>query len=528
MVLKLAIATFIGIPILAGLMGAVLPALGYFPLLGRASFSFDAFMSLAAEPGLLRSIKLTLVTGVVATFLSTVLALMLPGLLFATPRFGWLRQYLAPVLSLPHVTVAVGMLFLLQPSGWLMRLMSPWLTGYDRPPIYALVPDDHGFALVLGLAAKEVPFLVLMVVAALGQIDTAKLMLVARSLGYGKMRGWLTVIIPQLWPRMRLPVMIVIVFSLSVIDMAIVLAPSTPAPLSVRTLTWYQDPDLGMRFTASASAVLQLLICLAGIAVMMILELLIRFIGRRIVHRGNRHPRVRRHLKIVLPVTVSIAGLLPLLIAVMGMAAALIWSVAAAWRFPDALPSAFSFRYWMALTGDLGLITFNSLILGAISSGLAVLLAIIWLEHRHPPGRGYEQLIFLPLLVPQIGFLFGLQVMLLWIGVDGLIMTIIWAHMLFVFPYVRAYLITGKGYLEGGYMDGRGGGNIEEWVSEDKGNTWRMNRDLTPDRKRYPAWRFNHIQPVVRSNGEIVDGMLLFYGWKDGDSPTAKAFLLHE
>ena len=93
---------------------------------------------------------------------------------------------------------------------------------------------------------------------------------------------------------------------------------------------------------------------------------------------------------------------------------------------------------------------------------------------------------------------------------------------------VRAYLIVGEGYLEGGYMDDRGGGSIEEWISEDKGNTWRMNRDLTPDRKRYPAWRFNHIQPVVRPNGEIVDGMLLFYGWKDGDLPTAKAFLLHE
>ena len=93
---------------------------------------------------------------------------------------------------------------------------------------------------------------------------------------------------------------------------------------------------------------------------------------------------------------------------------------------------------------------------------------------------------------------------------------------------VRAYLITGKGYLEGGYMDGRGGGSIEEWISEDKGNTWRMNRDLTPDRKRYPGWRFNHIQPVVRPNGQIVDGMLLFYGWGDNKSPTAKAFLLHE
>ena len=93
---------------------------------------------------------------------------------------------------------------------------------------------------------------------------------------------------------------------------------------------------------------------------------------------------------------------------------------------------------------------------------------------------------------------------------------------------IHAYLIVGEGYLEGGYMDERGGGGIEEWISEDKGNTWKKNRDLTPDRERYPGWRFNHIQPVVRPNGEIVDGMLLFYGWKDNDLPTARAFLLHE
>ncbi len=93
---------------------------------------------------------------------------------------------------------------------------------------------------------------------------------------------------------------------------------------------------------------------------------------------------------------------------------------------------------------------------------------------------------------------------------------------------IHAYLITGKGYRRGGYMDDRGGGNVEEWISADNGETWRKFRDLTPDRNRYPGWRFNHIQPVVEPNGEIVDGMLLFYGWKDEDAPTAKAFLLHQ
>ena len=260
--------------------------MGYFPPLGGVAISLDAVRAVLTEPGLARSIRLTVLTGGAAAVISTLLALLLPAVFFGTSRFGWLRRYLAPVLSLPHVTVAVGMLFLLQPSGWLMRLISPVLTGLDRPPTFAIVPDDHGLALVLGLVAKEVPFLVLMVLAALGQIDTARLMLVARSLGYGRLRGWVMVIIPHLWPRLRLPVMIVLVF-LSVVDMALVLAPSTPAPLAVRTLDWYQDPDLHRRFAASAAAVLQLLICLAGIGVMLLIEYLARYWGRAVARRGT-------------------------------------------------------------------------------------------------------------------------------------------------------------------------------------------------------------------------------------------------
>lgn len=93
---------------------------------------------------------------------------------------------------------------------------------------------------------------------------------------------------------------------------------------------------------------------------------------------------------------------------------------------------------------------------------------------------------------------------------------------------IHTYLITGQDYLEGGYMDGRGGGTVEHWISKDKGKTWAMHRDLTPGPKQYPGWRFNHVQPVVRPDGTRVEGMLLFYGWKDADTPTAKAFLLDE
>lgn len=94
---------------------------------------------------------------------------------------------------------------------------------------------------------------------------------------------------------------------------------------------------------------------------------------------------------------------------------------------------------------------------------------------------------------------------------------------------LHAYLIVGDGYLNtGGEMDRYGGGTIEQWLSSDNGNTWRLHRDLTPDRAKYPGWKYNNIQPVTRPDGRLVDGMLLFCGWKDKDAPQAKAFLLHE
>ncbi len=93
---------------------------------------------------------------------------------------------------------------------------------------------------------------------------------------------------------------------------------------------------------------------------------------------------------------------------------------------------------------------------------------------------------------------------------------------------LHAYLVVGDGYLEGGYMDRHGGGRIEEWISGDGGDTWAKRRVVSPVSSEYAGWRFNNVQPVVRPDGSIVEGMLLFYGWSDPDSPDAVAFLLHE
>ncbi|MBU3914497.1 ABC transporter permease, partial [bacterium] len=53
-------------------------------------------------------------------------------------------------------------------------------------------------------------------------------------------------------------------------------------------------------------------------------------------------------------------------------------------------------------------------------------------------------MVYLPLLVPQIAFLFGIQMTLIVLNLDGLWISLVWSHLLFVIPYV--FLTLGPVY----------------------------------------------------------------------------------
>ena len=50
-------------------------------------------------------------------------------------------------------------------------------------------------------------------------------------------------------------------------------------------------------------------------------------------------------------------------------------------------------------------------------------------------------LLYMPLLVPQIAFLFGLQVLLIRLGLDATLAAAVWAHLVFVLPYLFLSLV---------------------------------------------------------------------------------------
>lgn len=432
------------LPVAAGLGMVLLPAFGYLPVLGGDVASLAPFHMLFAQPGLWRSAALSMASGLVTPFV----ALSVVVLFLAAGRDSRLdrgiRRLVSPFLAVPHAALAFGLAFLIAPSGLLMRLVSPWLNGVSHPPDALIVNDPLGLSLMAGLILKEIPFLLLMSLAALHQLQPEKRVEIARSLGYAPTVGWLKTVLPVLYPLIRLPVYAVIAYATSNVDMALILGPTLPPTLAVSILGWFNDPDLNRRFMASAAAVLQLGVTLA--------TLLTWWLGERLVARCLRPWLTsggRRRGEATLR-RLGRSGLTGAsLTAVAALAGLVMFSFAGFWRFPDALPQTWTFDHWQRvapmLSGALG--NTALIALAATLMATALVLAVLENEHRRNirPARALW-LLYVPLIVPQIAFLFGLVVAAESLGVAPQTGLVIAGHLLFVLPYV--YLSLADAYRQ--------------------------------------------------------------------------------
>ena len=423
------------LPIAAGLLGTLLPAFGYLPAIGGRSFGVAPWRALFDAPGFATAMQLTLATGWAATVLSVLLAVAIVAFVHHRRWARRLGEAMAPMLAMPHSALAIGLAFLIAPSGWLVRWVSPGLTGWDLPPDVSTVGHPSGWPLVLALLLKEVPYLVLMLLAALNQVNAQAHVTAARALGYGPVQAWLAVVLPQVWAQIRLPVYAVLAFSLSVVDVALVLGPGNPPTLAVLAVRWFADPDPQSIFPASAAATLLLGVVAASIAGWYLAERLwLRWLCQRQA-RGVRSPR--SHSMAAAATAIGAALLAAAVLSMLGLA---LWSVARSWRFPAAWPTAWTFANWQQQASSLIGPALTTLGVGAASTLIALLLVLACLENeaRTPSRRPSRSLwlLYLPLLVPQVAFLFGLQVLLVRLGADGTLPAVIAAHLVFVLPYL--------------------------------------------------------------------------------------------
>lgn len=380
-----------------------------------------------AWDGVWRSCLLSLGPGLGATLLSLALVGLILG---AEPRaLAWLERLLAPLLALPHAAAALGLAFVIAPSGWVARALSPWATGWIAPPDLMTLNDPWGLALTLGLVLKETPFLLLMALAALTPALRHR-QRVAATLGYGRGMAFALVVWPSLYPALRLPVLAVLVYGMTTVDMALILGPSLPYSLSAQISQWQSAPSLTDQDQAAAAAVLQ-----AGLVVVALIfwrgvEAAGFALRQSLTLNGVRAAWAERVLAPLATGAVFGLTVLP----VLGLAGLALWSVAGLWAFPHTLPNQITLQAW-AQAGP-ALVQASALSVALALCVTAVALALtLWALQAEGSRPRHDALIFLPLIIPQIVVLPGIATVLLRLPVPPL-GAVALGHLIYVLPYV--------------------------------------------------------------------------------------------
>ena len=414
-------AAVFGLPLLAALWLGVAQA--------ADTAAWSALLTDSQFPPALR---LSLWTGTAASVFALMLTVITVTRLHGTRHWHTLQAALSPVLAVPHAAFALGLAVLLMPSGWLSRCIAP-LMGWLSPPDVATVQDPWGLGLILGLVLKELPFFHHNVMAQFQKVgqgaELDRHLQVAASLGYNARSTWLRVLWPQLLPRLALPVLAVWAYSLTVVDMALVLGPTQPPTLAVLAWQWLQDSSDAVNRQGAAAALLLTVTMLAAALLCAAVAVPLRGVFRLRWTRGDRPAASPRS-----PISVMCAGLLASLYPVV-LALLLFTSMVGVWRYPSLWPSVWTDAAWQAVAQSAPVLQLTA-VLAVLSASSGLLLAVAWMELTPPHFDRYAPVLACtPMLVPGVLLVSGLYQLALWWHVDGTVWGLWLAHSFYTAPY---------------------------------------------------------------------------------------------
>ena len=426
----LVLAALLGVPVLYATGSAI-----------RAGLDLYAWQSMLAAPQTLRALGLSLWTGIVSSLLAVALSAWIMSRSFPS-RWPGLVRLLGPMLAVPHAAFGIGLVFLLSPSGWLLRAVSPWASGFNDPPPWATTQDPWGLGLILVLVAKEVPFLLWAAAAHLQRADVALRLArecaLARTMGYAPDKAWWRVVWPQLWPRLTWPMLAVLAYSMTVVDVALVAGPAAPPTLAVQAWSWLRDADPATNRQGAAAA---WLLAMALSAVALLLWCLPRWQG----WRARRTSGLRGAMASPNASTAAMCalrGLLALYLVV--MLALALGSVSGVWPFPRLLPQTYTWGAWLSVWGSASTVG-TTLSLAFASALTALLWSVAWLETA--PARWdtwLRRVVYLPLILPSVLWVVGIHAVALHWDIDTRWSGLWLAHSLACVPY--ALITLGPAY----------------------------------------------------------------------------------
>jgi putative thiamine transport system permease protein len=394
----------------------------------------DAWRALGADPQLPRALALSMTSALVSSGLALAACLALITHLHGTPLWLRLSRALAPMLALPHAAFAIGLALLVMPAGLLARLLAP-LAGWSAPPDWATVNDPLGVGLTAVLFGKELPFLLWNAVALLNRADIAASVRAwlasGATLGYRREAVWWRVLWPLLLPRLAWPLLAVLAYSLTVVDLALIVGPASPPTLAVIAWQGLQHADAARNAEGAAAATLLGAVLLAMVPALAWAHRFAQRLWQRVALDGQR----RR------PILLADAAVRSLLHGLLGLYAGvalllLASSFVGVWTFPSLLPQAWAGQAWMQVR-DSSSVLGVSAGLAAFAALAALALVLCWFEATPAPWDARAMpLVLAPLVVPALLLMAGLYTLALRLALDGTLAGLAWVHTLVTLPYV--------------------------------------------------------------------------------------------
>jgi putative thiamine transport system permease protein len=415
------LATLAGVPLLAALAWAVWPA-----------WDAAAWAALWADPLTWRAWGLTLWTGLASTALTGLTVAALLAQSFIRQRLAQLMAHVPAWLATPHAAMAIGLVLWLSPSGWALRLVSPGVTGFDAPPPWFTTQDPWGLGLILALWLKEVPFVLWVAATQLQREDLRRRWqaeyALAQTLGHTPAHAFAHVVWPQLAPRLRWPMLAVLAYGLTVVDMALIIGPASPPTLALVAWQWLSDADTAIHAQGVAAAVLLTLSVGAGAMAAVVLR---PWTGRAGVAWARWGASVR---------WLNGGVVLGLVYAAVWFALA-VGSVSGVWPFPRVWPELFTLNAWQQVVGSASTV-WTTLGLGVASASVCVVWTVAWLELA--PRRwqhAAQPWLLLPMVLPSVLWVVGLYSLALHVRWEGQWLGLSLAHAVMVLPFVLLALV---------------------------------------------------------------------------------------
>lgn len=366
-------------------------------MLLEPALSVAGWQSLFSDPQLPQALLATLVSTAIATVGSLFIALCIVAALWPGKRWQQMNARLPWLLAVPHVAFATSVLLLFAEGGAFYQLCSACSPLLDR----------YGIGLGLTLAVKESAFVLWAIYAVLPEKTLAQKMVVLQTLGYSRLQGLLWLVLPTIAPALGAVMLAVIAWSLSVVDVAIILGPGNPPTLAVLAWQWLSQGDADQHIKGT-------LLCL----VLFLLLGAFAAVGVALWKRWRRAiPSVsgQRHEAGPPIVGTALGWLLPL----SGLICAVVLLL-------------------LAKQSDFDVVPFNvSLSFALMSALIALGTVLLWLEWG--PSRG-TLCLWLPLALPALPLVSGQYSLALSLGFDGSYAAVLWGHLLWVLPWTLLVL----------------------------------------------------------------------------------------